>query len=250
MASLSNTVWIFNERIRAFGMSVSIPFESCGETWTQISASGYTSDIEYIGQGGSVVAYDFSVGLGSWTNDAYRTIKIGTTSLTDDSDFGAWLKANARKTASKVVYGDTTIIDITDTTATEDDVAEGVVFYKADGTRSVGIMQAGGFSPTLLWTNSNPSAAFSAQKISVDLSGYEWVLIDFRTTRTAEYRAFQIFEVGSSGRLQAIQSGMSRRAVEISSTGVDVGSGSNLTASGSSFAASDNVCVPYKIYGL
>lgn len=41
---------------------------------------------------------------------------------------------------NKVVYGNNTLIDITDTTATESDVAEGVVFYKADGTRSVGTM--------------------------------------------------------------------------------------------------------------
>ena len=41
---------------------------------------------------------------------------------------------------NKVVYDGTTLIDITDSTATESDVAEGVVFYKADGTRSVGTM--------------------------------------------------------------------------------------------------------------
>lgn len=41
---------------------------------------------------------------------------------------------------NKVIFGNTTIIDITDTTATESDVAEGVVFYKADGTRGIGTM--------------------------------------------------------------------------------------------------------------
>lgn len=41
---------------------------------------------------------------------------------------------------NKVVYDGTTLIDITDTTATESDVAQGVVFYKADGTRSIGTM--------------------------------------------------------------------------------------------------------------
>ena len=39
---------------------------------------------------------------------------------------------------NKVVYGNQTVMDITDTTATEGDVANGAVFYKANGARSVG----------------------------------------------------------------------------------------------------------------
>ena len=39
---------------------------------------------------------------------------------------------------NKVVYGDTTIMDITDTTATASDVAAGEVFYDRGGVRTVG----------------------------------------------------------------------------------------------------------------
>ena len=39
---------------------------------------------------------------------------------------------------NKVIYGNQTVMDITDTTATESDVADGAVFYKANGARSVG----------------------------------------------------------------------------------------------------------------
>ena len=39
---------------------------------------------------------------------------------------------------NKVVYGDTTIMDITDTTATASDVANGQVFYDRGGVRTVG----------------------------------------------------------------------------------------------------------------
>ena len=39
---------------------------------------------------------------------------------------------------NKVVYGGTTIMDITDTTAEAADVADGKVFYGNDGVRTVG----------------------------------------------------------------------------------------------------------------
>lgn len=47
---------------------------------------------------------------------------------------------------NKVVYGATTLIDITDTTATESDVEYGKVFYKADGTRGVGTKVVSAYS--------------------------------------------------------------------------------------------------------
>lgn len=43
---------------------------------------------------------------------------------------------------NKVIYGNQTVMDITDTTAEESDVASGEVFYKADGARSVGTLNA------------------------------------------------------------------------------------------------------------
>lgn len=41
---------------------------------------------------------------------------------------------------NKVIYGNQTVMDITDTTAEESDVASGEVFYKANGSRSVGTL--------------------------------------------------------------------------------------------------------------
>lgn len=41
---------------------------------------------------------------------------------------------------NKVQYGGNTLIDITDTTATESDVLSGQTFYKADGTKGVGTL--------------------------------------------------------------------------------------------------------------
>lgn len=44
----------------------------------------------------------------------------------------------ANQYKNKIIYGDQTLMDITDTTATENDVLEGEIFYSATGARSVG----------------------------------------------------------------------------------------------------------------
>lgn len=46
----------------------------------------------------------------------------------------------ANQYKNKIVYGDQTLIDITDTTASTEDVLEGQVFYSANGARSVGTL--------------------------------------------------------------------------------------------------------------
>jgi hypothetical protein len=44
---------------------------------------------------------------------------------------------------NKVVFGETTVIDISPTTAVEADVAQGKIFYKASGAQAVGTSQGG-----------------------------------------------------------------------------------------------------------
>lgn len=46
----------------------------------------------------------------------------------------------ANQYKNKVIYGNQTLMDITDTTATENDVLEGEVFYTASGARGVGTL--------------------------------------------------------------------------------------------------------------
>lgn len=66
---------------------------------------------------------------------------------------------------NKVVYGDTTVMDITDTTATAPDVAQGAVFYGANGARTVGTL-AEATDDTLGLVKTN-----SAQSISLNANG-------------------------------------------------------------------------------
>jgi len=41
---------------------------------------------------------------------------------------------------NKVIYGNSTLMDVTDTTATSNEVLEGEVFYSANGARSIGTL--------------------------------------------------------------------------------------------------------------
>lgn len=50
---------------------------------------------------------------------------------------------------NKVVYGSTTLIDITDTTAVASDVAVGKYFYAIDGTKTAGTASGGGGSVSI-----------------------------------------------------------------------------------------------------
>ena len=46
----------------------------------------------------------------------------------------------ANQYKNKIIYGEQTLMDITDTTASTEDVLEGQVFYSANGARSVGTL--------------------------------------------------------------------------------------------------------------
>ena len=72
----------------------------------------------------------------------------------------------ANQYKNKVIYGNQTLMDITDTTATENDVLEGEVFYSASGARSVGTL-----SDATTTTHGLMSAADKIKLDGIDLLG-------------------------------------------------------------------------------
>ena len=107
---------------------------------------------------------------------------------------------------------------------------------------------------TLLWTNPNPTSAFAAQTISLDLSKYDAVEVVARQYTGDQVVFSSKAEVGKSGKLFCYGYHDAReldaRKYEVSTTGVSFQIGYSTMISDSSGTATGGNCVPYKIYGI
>ena len=118
----------------------------------------------------------------------------------------------------------------------------------------------------LLWTNPSPDSAFSPQTVSVDLSKYSVILIEFAyNTNAGNGTYFSIFATSSSRSNHYtftninITSGYSGQPTSISRSlsftqdGIAFGNGEQKdpTASSTTPTTVNNVrCIPLKIWGL
>lgn len=75
---------------------------------------------------------------------------------------------------NKVVYGNSTLIDITDTSATSAGVVEGQIFYSANGARSTGTLGDATTSAHGLMSAADKIALeeWKSLRLSVDAQGY------------------------------------------------------------------------------
>ena len=80
----------------------------------------------------------------------------------------------ANQYKNKIIYGDQTLMDITDTTASTGDVLEGQVFYSASGARSVGTLTDATTSTHGLMSAADKIALeeWKSLRLSVDAQGY------------------------------------------------------------------------------
>ena len=122
------------------------------------------------------------------------------------------------------------------------------------GTFGGGASGGGGLSLELLWENPNPSAAFAAQTISLNLSGYNAVLVVAITTPLEKTNpecgfttAFGFVDSDYDLHLNWGSAGTNRvatRKASISSTGV------SFLAGRYNNATKNDYTVPYRIYGI
>ena len=80
----------------------------------------------------------------------------------------------ANQYKNKIRYGDQTLMDITDTTASTGDVLEGQVFYSASGARSVGTLTDATTTTHGLMSAADKIALeeWKSLRLSVDAQGY------------------------------------------------------------------------------
>lgn len=110
----------------------------------------------------------------------------------------------------------------------------------------------------LLWENASPSSAFAAQTISLSLSNYELVAIEFRTTPTDTQRSIRIVRKGTTGALTEFVNVTSssaymtaiNRGATVNSTGVTFAIGYTKGMSDSSTEQSESRVIPTRIYGI
>ena len=105
---------------------------------------------------------------------------------------------------------------------------------------------------TLLWTNPNPTSEFSAQTISLDLSKYDAIKIDYNAYGIKSEETY----VGKSCRLSSVSPGGSSyyitaryRDCKVMTDGIKFDDGYTSYAVATPDTNNAN-CIPYKIYGI
>lgn len=109
--------------------------------------------------------------------------------------------------------------------------------------------------PKLLWTNPNPTSAFGAQTINLDLSGYDRVKIDPIGISGSSIE-YPISQLPATVYLSYINRGASAtyvnsRPVDIAIGGITFGNSTETTLNSSFSNYTQNARnIPYKIYGI
>ena len=121
----------------------------------------------------------------------------------------------------------------------------------------MGLMSVGaGSRAKLLWTNPAPSSSFGAQKIALDLSNYDAVVVTFGGIRTAKERTFSVVckKGETAGMLGCYTSSNDSQFVfrtgAVSNSGVNFSNGAYLPTFGKPTSPGDGYAVPKEIYGI
>lgn len=101
-------------------------------------------------------------------------------------------------------------------------------------------------SPVLLWTNSNPGAAFAAQTVSLDLTEYAGVIIEFHDNDTRLYVKKNDTD-NTAGRYTIDTS--YTRSITINDNQMVISDTYTAGSNGTQYI-NNTVLIPYKIYGV
>lgn len=170
---------------------------------------------------GHILQFGWDNSTPNWNNQLYikdgQTAKLMTRGR-DSSSWGSW----------KRIY-------------TEDDVIPIADGGTGKTTAAEALTALGGISKKLLWTNSSPTSAFSAQTVAIsNMSTYSQFEIYFMLATSTQYAESRQYIYNVQGRV-TMNNGSSvyTRDVKPVSTGVTFSAGT-----------STSYVIPYKIYGI
>lgn len=103
-----------------------------------------------------------------------------------------------------------------------------------------------------LWENSSPGSTFAAQTVSLSLSDYTHVGIEFLLDNSVTYTLpMAIYKKGDTGRYRTHNAVFTQRAINsVSASGVSFGAGVSWSDYGGSYATNNAQLIPYRIYGI
>lgn len=160
---------------------------------------------------------------------------------------------NGKTGASIVLTGDDIAISASDNTTVKERVDN--VWSAASTAQSTADKAlSSGLKKELLWSNSNTSAPFNDQLIYINASKYSTLIIVMRQDITHDF--YYNFYVNTDKNIRIVLSGVNYNDFKIMSRDVSVAS-NNLNISGGykastygTYAETNDVLIPYKIYGV
>lgn len=141
-------------------------------------------------------------------------------------------------------------VDTSDADAAASDILMNKTAY-VNGVKLVGTGSGGGgMTMDKLWTNSDPSQSFSSQTIPLDLTDYEFVIIEFKALNTSGSLTVTVGIIGDEIVLNSAMGRCRYRIAEISTSGILFNSGYQYSTYGGTATVNDNACIPVYVFGV
>lgn len=158
-----------------------------------------------------------------------------------------------------VLYDNPPVTPISDFPSGIPTASDKVLFEQNGEEKSASISDVGkviGINTDLLWTNANPTSEFPGQFISLDLSKYKYILINFyfdmNNTRRTHLCLLDKVDKPVSVSNVYDQFGIARQITGVRDNGVSIGSGviTSYPVGGAEYTIHNAQMIPHQIYGV